>query len=37
MKLLIIEDECQLSDDMVSFLSHEDYVCEQVLHSQMLC
>ncbi len=29
MKLLIIEDERQLSDSIVSFLSHEDYLCEQ--------
>lgn len=29
MKLLIIEDERQLSDDIVSFLSREDYLCEQ--------
>lgn len=29
MKLLIIEDERQLSDSIVKFLSHEDYLCEQ--------
>lgn len=29
MKLLIIEDERQLSDSIVSFLGHEDYLCEQ--------
>lgn len=29
MKLLIIEDEHQLSDSIVSFLGHEDYLCEQ--------
>lgn len=29
MKLLIIEDERQLSDSVVSYLSHEDYLCEQ--------
>lgn len=29
MKLLIIEDERQLSDSIVSYLSHEDYLCEQ--------
>lgn len=29
MKLLIIEDERQLSDSIVSFLSREDYLCEQ--------
>lgn len=30
MKLLIIEDERQLSDSIVSYLNHENYVCEQV-------
>lgn len=29
MKLLIIEDEKSLSDSIVSYLSHEDYLCEQ--------
>lgn len=29
MKLLIIEDEKQLSDSIVSFLDREDYLCEQ--------
>lgn len=29
MKLLIIEDERQLSDSIVSYLNHEDYLCEQ--------
>lgn len=29
MKLLIIEDERQLSDDIVSYLAREDYLCEQ--------
>lgn len=29
MKLLIVEDQHQLSDDIVSYLSHEDYLCEQ--------
>ena len=29
MKLLIIEDEHQLSDSIVSYLSKEDYLCEQ--------
>lgn len=29
MKLLIIEDEKELSDSIVSFLSREDYLCEQ--------
>lgn len=29
MKLLIIEDERQLSDSIVEFLSREDYLCEQ--------
>ena len=29
MKLLIIEDERQLSDSIVSYLSREDYLCEQ--------
>lgn len=29
MKLLIIEDERQMSDNIVSFLCHEDYLCEQ--------
>ena len=29
MKLLIIEDERQLSDSIVSYMSHEDYLCEQ--------
>lgn len=29
MKLLIIEDERQLSDNIVRFLSTEDYICEQ--------
>ena len=29
MKLLIIEDECELSDSIVSFLNQEDYLCEQ--------
>ena len=30
MKLLIVEDECELSDSIVSFLCREDYLCEQV-------
>lgn len=29
MKLLIVEDERQLSGDIVSYLDHEDYLCEQ--------
>lgn len=29
MKLLIIEDERQLSDSIVSYMSREDYLCEQ--------
>lgn len=29
MKLLIIEDEKELSDNIVAYLSSEDYVCEQ--------
>lgn len=29
MKLLIIEDEKQLSDSIVSYMSREDYLCEQ--------
>ncbi|MDD2628293.1 MAG: response regulator transcription factor [Clostridia bacterium] len=29
MKLLIIEDERELSDSIVSYLNHEDYLCEQ--------
>ena len=29
MKLLIIEDERQLSDDIVAYLDREDYLCEQ--------
>lgn len=29
MKILIIEDERQLSDSIVSFLGHENYLCEQ--------
>lgn len=29
MKLLIIEDERHLSDDIVNYLSHESYLCEQ--------
>lgn len=29
MKLLIIEDERQLSDSIVSYLNREDYLCEQ--------
>lgn len=29
MKLLIIEDERQLSDSIVSYMHHEDYLCEQ--------
>ena len=29
MKLLIIEDERQLSESIVKFLSNEDYLCEQ--------
>lgn len=31
MKLLIVEDEKSLSDSIVSFLGHEDYLCEQAL------
>src|SRR5574344_234059 len=31
MKLLIVEDEKSLSDSIVSYLGHEDYVCEQAL------
>lgn len=30
MKLLIVEDEHELSDSIVSFLCREDYLCEQV-------
>lgn len=30
MKLLIIEDELQLSDSIISYLAKEDYLCEQV-------
>lgn len=30
MKLLIVEDEHQLSDDIVRYLGKEDYLCEQV-------
>lgn len=29
MKLLIIEDERQLSDSIISYLAKEDYLCEQ--------
>ena len=29
MKLLIVEDERQLSDSIVRFLGSEDYLCEQ--------
>lgn len=29
MKLLIIEDEKELSDNIVSYLSSENYICEQ--------
>ena len=29
MKLLIIEDERELSDNIVTYLSSENYVCEQ--------
>ena len=29
MKLLIVEDERELSDNIVSYLSSENYVCEQ--------
>ena len=29
MKLLIVEDEKSLSDSIVSYLGHEDYLCEQ--------
>jgi DNA-binding response OmpR family regulator len=31
MKLLIVEDEKSLSDGIVSYLGHEDYLCEQAL------
>jgi response regulator RpfG family c-di-GMP phosphodiesterase len=31
MKLLIVEDEKALSDSIVSYLGHEDYLCEQAL------
>ena len=31
MKLLIVEDERSLSDGIVSYLGHEDYLCEQAL------
>ena len=31
MKLLIVEDEKALSDSIVSYLGHEDYLCEQSL------
>src|SRR5574344_1914472 len=31
MKILIIEDEKSLSDSIVSYLGHEDYLCEQAL------
>jgi len=31
MKLLIIEDEKYLSDSIVNYLGHEDYLCEQAL------
>lgn len=30
MKLLVIEDERQLSEDIVSYMHREDYLCEQV-------
>ena len=29
MKLLVIEDERELSDSIVAYLSAEDYLCEQ--------
>lgn len=29
MKILIVEDEKELSDSIVSYLSHDDYLCEQ--------
>ena len=29
MKLLIVEDERELSESIVCFLRHEDYLCEQ--------
>lgn len=29
MKILIIEDERELSDNIVTFLSSENYLCEQ--------
>lgn len=32
MKLLIVEDEKSLSDSIVSYLGHEDYLCEQSLN-----
>lgn len=31
MKILIIEDERQLSDSIVAFLTHDDYLCEQAM------
>ena len=33
MKLLIVEDERELSDSIVSFLCREDYLCEQAFSS----
>lgn len=32
MKLLIIEDERELSENIVTYLSSENYVCEQGVH-----
>ena len=32
MKILIIEDERELSDNIVTFLSSENYLCEQAFH-----
>src|SRR5574344_827168 len=31
MKILIIEDEKSLSDSIVSYLGHDDYLCEQAM------
>ena len=32
MKILIIEDERELSDNIVTFLSSENYLCEQAFN-----
>lgn len=37
MKLLIVEDEKDLSDSIVAFLNKEEYLCEQAFNFDQAC